>query len=199
MYYRPISIIAYEDGFIVDNGAFRPLANNPQNQQFIDDINEGYCPRELMGNRKNPLPIALTDHRNKKYNAAEHKNSSDSCCGGSTSPSKPALEAFSGQARSLGGNTAQASFNANATGEVTVDPSRPSTTLRIRFHNGQQRTQTFNRDAPISQLRAFVNSVAPVSGGNFKLVTGFPPVSLDDESATLESVGVIDTTVIQHL
>eukprot|EP00388_Colpodella_angusta_P023172 GDKJ01059176.1.p1 GENE.GDKJ01059176.1~~GDKJ01059176.1.p1 ORF type:complete len:244 (-),score=58.74 GDKJ01059176.1:120-851(-) len=202
---QPMHIYVYQDGFIVDNGPFRPLAGNPVNQEFINDINQGYCPRELMTGRNNPLPISLLDRKAQKYDPAQHKavgqpQSNDSCCG-SSAPARPALEAFSGQGRSLASpsTNVQASFNTSATGDVEIDASRPTTNLRIRFHNGQQRTQRFNRDATVASLRAFVQSIAPVSTGRFSLMTGFPPRALENDSETLETAGACDTTIIQQL
>ena len=49
-------------------------------------------------------------------------------------------------------------------GKPAVDPSKPTTTIQFRFHNGQRATLDVNLDHTVADLTSYVKRVAPVKG-----------------------------------
>lgn len=50
-------------------------------------------------------------------------------------------------------------------GKPIVDPEKPKTSMRIRFHNGQSGELEVNLDHLVSDVIAYVESVAPIPDG----------------------------------
>lgn len=64
----------YKNGFILDGGEFRDK-NEPQNKKFMEEIEKGYIPKELVKKGYTDLGLELDDHRNEKYEPPkEEKN-----------------------------------------------------------------------------------------------------------------------------
>jgi len=63
-----VRITVYSDGFTVNGGELRKLAD-PANKKFMDDINEGFVPEELRAGMSGdkPLPIAMEDKKDVSY------------------------------------------------------------------------------------------------------------------------------------
>merc|ERR1712217_598922 len=100
-------------------------------------------------------------------------------------PPKPSYTAFSGEGNSLGGSSSSAAAVAVNSGfaSVSVDASKPKGKIRIKFHNGENKTQEFNEDQTVGDLRNFVQ--ACVSGQPMVLMGGFPPNPITDDPQTL--------------
>jgi len=186
-----IKVTLYENGFIVEDGPFRDY-EAPANKEFMTSLKASKIPKEIMdkhnpGGRKRVLiGFALSDKRSER----------------SEPPPPPKYTAFSGSGVSMGGAPAQVEEKpvvinvAEAGGKPKLDPSKPTTEIRFRFHNGQQATLEVNLSATVAQLRAYVDSVAPVA--NYNLVTGFPPKPLTDNSKTVEAAGLTKASIIQR-
>lgn len=57
-----IKLKIYKNGFIVDDGQFRPLTT-PENQKFMSEVDKGYIPNELVKQGYKELGIAIEDHK----------------------------------------------------------------------------------------------------------------------------------------
>lgn len=57
-----IRLKVYKNGFIVEDGSFRPLTNQ-DNQKFMNEIEKGYIPQELVKKGYKELGIAIEDHK----------------------------------------------------------------------------------------------------------------------------------------
>lgn len=79
----------------------------------------------------------------------------------------------------------------------TVDNSKPKTKINIRLYTGEVITQEFNLSNRVNDIRAYVNTVAPVSG-SFDLVEGFPPKPLQG-NGTIEELKIQGSTIMQRL
>jgi len=178
--HRTISV--YRDGFTVDGGPFRPLAD-PLNKKFMDEMARGTCPEELQAGAAEPVHVKVEDKRGEDYKPPKEA-------------SKPAYEKFSGEGQSLGGasssSAAAAAVQADA-GSIEVDASKPTTKIQIRFHDGQRRAGEFNQDHTVGQLRAFCSQCA--GGQAMTIMGGFPPKPLTDDSQTLKEAGLLGAAV----
>lgn len=83
-------------------------------------------------------------------------------------------------------------------GKPVVDESKPKTQIQFRLHNGQRATLEVNTDHKVSDLHAYVMSVAPVEG-SYTLVSGFPPKPITDTSATIEAAGLLRAAITMKL
>lgn len=58
-----IKLTVYKNGFQIDDGKFRDIVD-PVNKKFMDEVEKGYIPQELVDGGFKELGIALED---KKY------------------------------------------------------------------------------------------------------------------------------------
>lgn len=57
-----IKLTVYKNGFKIDDGTFRP-STDPANQKFMDEVNKGFIPQELVDKGYKNLGIALEDKK----------------------------------------------------------------------------------------------------------------------------------------
>lgn len=57
-----IKLTVYKNGFQMDDGVFRDISV-PENKKFMDEVEKGYIPQELVNQGKTELAIALEDKR----------------------------------------------------------------------------------------------------------------------------------------
>lgn len=82
---KTIRITFYEDGFQIEDGELRSLTDDA-GRVFLESINRGYIPRELVANLGDvDLDVSLVDRREEPY----------------TAPPPPAYVAFAGSGRTL--------------------------------------------------------------------------------------------------
>lgn len=182
-------LTVYKNGFIVDNGEFRDLAEE-DNKRFMLDINAGKIPKELSRKGIN-LRVALKDKRNQMY---VKKN---------TGPTS----AYKGEGKRLGGDiTGSNSTNGSANisspkilipqeiKKIDIDESKPVTTLQIRLLNGKILTQKFNHEHTVENLYQFLESATPIP---FRLLYDFPPKEIIRSDKTLGEEEIINVTITQ--
>ena len=61
-----ITSIVFKNGFIIDNGPFRD-GSIPENQKFMEQVEKGYIPHELMDKGINDLGILLINRKSEVY------------------------------------------------------------------------------------------------------------------------------------
>jgi len=153
---------------------------DPLNKKFLDEMARGVCPAELQEGKREQVHVKVDDKSGEDYKE----------------PPPPAYVKFSGEGNTLSSST---SSSAAATpvqadkGSVTVDSSKPTCKIQIRFHDGSRKSQEFNKDQTVGDLRAFCSQCA--GGQAMTIMGGFPPKPLTDDSATLESAGLANAAV----
>ena len=176
-----IKLTVYKNGFQIDDGLFRD-SKVPENKKFLDEVEKGFIPQELVDQGKKELAIALEDKRKEDYVEPIPEKKFQAFVGGGTS--------F--------GNVQSEGLGINKDVQFHVDKSSPSTTINIRLHNGETINQEFNLFHSVGDIFHFVSSVAPVFG-SFQLVEGFPPKPLTNMDKTIEELRLQGTTLIQRL
>lgn len=166
-------ITMWRNGFTINNGPLRP-SDDPLNKKFLDEIARGVCPEELKVGATDDVPVSVTDKRGEDY-------SPPTAAGYGTAPRKAAAPAKIENAIAAGGD-----------GSVTVDSSKPTTKIQIRFHDGSKKAQEFNQDHTVGDLRSFC---AQVTGQAMTVKGGFPPKPLTDDSQTLKDAGLCGAAV----
>lgn len=165
----------YRDGFTVDDGPYRRLAD-PSNGQFLRALAMGRTPGELAGaggedNSENVV-VGLIDKRNEDY--------------------VETFRSFSGAGTSLGTTVTSTDgvFDPTALPDPTTlaADEASSTSVAVRLANGKRKIVKIALAATVADLAAHLRDDA--EGAPFRLVAGFPPKPMLDPSVTIEAAGL---------
>jgi len=177
------TITFWQNGFTVDDGPLRSM-QDPENLAFINDVNKGRMPAELMGEDGSAeSDVHLIDRSTESY-----------------TPPPPTLKPFSGSGRTMRDEASGASSSApppEEGAELVVDASLPTTSLQIRLHDGSRKVLKANHTHTLLQLRAHVASLTP--GISFELATTFPRKKLTELDQTLAEAGLLNQTIVQSI
>jgi UBX domain-containing protein 1 len=176
-----IKLTVYRNGFTIDDGPFRDKSL-PENKKFMEEVEKGYIPDELVQKGYKELGIALEDKKTEDYKepVVEKK-----------------FQAFTGSGQSMGGSQS-VGLEVNKDIKNTVNNNLPTTRINIRLHTGEMITEEFNTSSTVNDIIAFVQKVAPVTG-SFQLVDGFPPKPLSELNKSIDELKLQGTTLIQRL
>ena len=164
-----LKLSLYKNGFILDNGEFRNKSE-PANKKFMEEIEKGYIPNELVKKGITDLGIEMDDHRDENYEPPKEEKK---------------FQAFTGLGKSISSvNTEGLHVNKNATSNV--DRSRPTCKVNIRLFNGEVVSEDFNLTQTLQDV---INFVKKKSGSNnFSLLDGFPPRPLTGYNKTIQEL-----------
>ena len=175
-------ITFYKDAFQVDDGPIRML-NDPANQKFVDEVSQGYAPKELIGQGGKAPEIDIIDKRSE--NAPTNV--------------QPKFKSFEGSGVSLGGSKKKAAsstvFTVQNGKEAAVDTSKPTTRIQIKLPNGKRAVGKFNKTHTVKELVDFVN--LNVSGlQSYQLLAGRPPKAIEHCDKTLDAMGLCNASLV---
>ena len=175
-----LTLKVYKNGFILDDSPFRDISK-PENKKFMDEVEKGYIPNELVKKGITDLGIALEDHRNENYEEPI--------------PEKK-FEAFSGKGQSLGSiNTQGLKVDKNAV--FQIDKSKPTCKVNIRLFNGETVCEEFNLCNTVRDIMRFVENVS--GSHNFTLLDGFPPRPIVQVDKTIEELKLQGSMLTQRI
>lgn len=179
-------IVLWKNGFSVDDGPLRDY-NDPHNAQFMNDIKAGRVPRELAV-YGNDIDIDLINNAHENYKE----------------PPK-VLQPFSGSGQRLGSTSSTTSSTTTTTvavdskiEAVSVDESKPVTSIQIRLHDGSKLQAKFNLEHTAADIRRFIMRNKPQNRA-FDLMTTFPQKVITDESQTIQQLGLANSVIVQKL
>ena len=175
-----LKLSLYKNGFIMDNGEFRNK-NEPANKKFMEEIEKGYIPNELVKKGITDLGIEMDDHRDENYEPPKEEKK---------------FQAFTGLGKSISSvNTEGLHVNKNATSNV--DRSRPTCKVNIRLFNGEVVSEDFNLTQTLQDV---INFVKKKSGSNnFSLLDGFPPRPLTTYNKTIQELHLEGSLLTQKI
>lgn len=174
-----INLKVYKNGFIVDNGPFRPLTD-PENQKFFQSVEKGYIPQELVNQGYKDLGIAIEKKDEDYVEPVPEKK----------------FEAFTGSGKSLG-NVDTSGLKVNKNVASNVDKSKPTCKVNIRLFNGETVNEEFNLCQPFSEVVKFVEKAS--NSKNFQLLDGFPPKPITQMNKTIQELKLQGSTLTQRL
>ena len=175
-----LKLSLYKNGFILEGGEFRNK-NEPQNKKFMDEIEKGYIPNELVKKGITDLGIEMDDHRDENYEPPKEEKK---------------FHAFTGQGQSLSSVNTQG-LHVDKYATSNVDRSRPTCKVNIRLFNGEVVSEDFNLN---QTLRDVFNFVKRKSGSNnFSLLDGFPPRPLTDYNKTIQELHLEGSLLTQRI
>ena len=175
-----LKLILYKNGFILNDGEFRDI-KDPLNKKFMDDVEKGYIPKELVKKGYNDLGIEMEDNRDKNYEPPKEEKK---------------FQAFTGLGKSISSvNTQGLHVDKNATSNV--DRSKPTCKVNIRLFNGEVVSEDFNLNQTFQDV---INFVRKKSGSNnFALLDGFPPRPLTDYYKTIQELRLEGSLLTQRI
>ena len=151
--------------------------------KFIKELSDGFVPSEIQNKYKGKkVDVSLDDKRKDKYRP----------------PTPPAYVAYSGAGTSMGATESIGLEVNKETGLPVVDESQPSTTLQIRFHNGDRQVVAFNLSHTVADIHTYLMQAAPVDG-SYQLVSGFPPKPIENPDQTIEAAGLKSAAITQKI
>merc|ERR1719379_1053000 len=168
-----ITITFWRQGFVVDDGPLRKY-DEPQNQAFLKDIDEGVVPQELrsrMTRNSRAANVSLVDKKSSDYEEPI--------------VAKPKVISFSGSAHKLG--------DSSSIPQVKNETPNPSTSgnssggeakVQIRMADGTILRATFGMDQTIGDIRSYIDQNKPQSKP-YSLLTPFPRAVLSNLSQTI--------------
>ncbi len=175
-----LKLSLYKNGFILEGGEFRNK-NEPQNKKFMEEIEKGYIPNELVKKGITDLGIEMDDHRDENYEPPKEEKK---------------FQAFTGQGKSLSSVSTQG-LHIDKDATSNVDRSRPTCKVNIRLFNGEVASEDFNLN---QTLRDVFNFVKRKSGSNnFSLLDGFPPRPLTDYNKTIQELHLEGSLLTQRI
>lgn len=191
-----VTLKLWKEGFSISDGAVREYAD-PANREFLESVRRGEVPAELIREaRGNEVHLNMEDHRHEEY-----------------VPLKPKVKAFSGKGHVLGSpspatigitmplDEKDRTINEEqAKNSVSVDSSRPVTTIQIRLADGSRLVGQFNHSHTIADVRRFITVARPqYEHQAFSLLATFPRKELSDTAQTLDEAGILNAAVLQRL
>lgn len=174
------TITFWQNGFSVDDGPLRK-AEDPENAAFLNDVNRGRMPAELMTDGEPDGDVHIINRSTEPY-----------------VPPPVTLKPFSGEGRSMREEPSADAPAAPALGageELVVDASAPTTTLQVRLADGSRKVVKANQSHTVLQLYGHVATLTP--GASFELMAGFPPKKLTEMEKTLAEAGLLSESITQ--
>lgn len=178
------TITFWLDGFTVDGGPLR-RTDDPENAQFLADINRGQVPRELEGEEGGAdIDVHCIDK-----SATKHV------------PTPAAARPFGGEGQTIGGARAgggDVGAPLVVPREAALDASAPTTSVQLRLPDGSRAVLKLNQGHTVADLRAHAATLTP-AGRRFELALAMPRQKLADDGVSLKEAGLLNATVLVSL
>jgi len=175
-----LKLALYRNGFILEDGEFRNI-KEPANKKFMDEIEKGYIPKELVNKGISDLGIELDDHREEDYEPPKEEKK---------------FKAFTGLGKSISSVHTEG-LHVDKNVSSNVDRSKPTCKINIRLFNGEVVNEDFNLN---NTLQDVINFVKRKSGSNsFSLLDGFPPRPLTSYNKTIQELHLEGSLLTQKI
>lgn len=187
-----LPITFWRNGFTVGEDAELRDYESPESRQFLECIKRGDPPPELASQiRGGQVDIRLNSKKHEDY--------------------KPTRKAFSGEGHRLGApapetETAQPDASqqgaaaASSSSGLTIDDSKPVTTIQVRLVDNSRLVIRANLSHQIGDLVSHIRATRPqYSSANFVLASTFPAKELSDLEQTVEDAKIANSAVLQKM
>ncbi|KAF5347729.1 hypothetical protein D9756_010227 [Leucocoprinus leucothites] len=208
------TITLWQDGFQIEDGDLMRF-DDPNNAQIIADLNAGTAPLHLLNVRPGqPVELRINPRQQEPYSPPQgvrafrgsgHRlgapvpepaaGSSSNAMPGSFPPAATAAAAPSSSPPSH----SQGADRPNMTTRFEVDQSKPTTSIQVRLADGTRIVCRMNLSHTVGDIRNFINASRPENVSRpYTIGTTFPNRILDDDTATIESAGLVNSVVVQR-
>lgn len=173
-----VLITQYPNGITINDGPLM-AADDPATQTFLQNLTAGQVPEELR-----EFANSTTGELSVELKRVEEPF---------TAPAPVKEKLFSGSGQTLSTSSTAAPTTVANPPAVTVDETRPITTVQIRWPSGGRLAQRLNDDYTVSQLFDFVQEAC--SAQAVAITAGFPPVQLQRSAQTLKEANLCNSAI----
>ncbi|TFK68923.1 SEP-domain-containing protein [Pluteus cervinus] len=194
-------ITFWRNGFSVEDGELMRY-DDPNHARILAEINSGRAPPAILDvNPGQPVELRVNKKTEEDYVAPTGMKA---FAGSGHRLGAPVSEATGHQA--MPGTFPPASGDAGPSQEregistkFEVDQTRPTTSVQIRLADGTRMVARMNLTHTVQDLRNFINASRPENLTRpYTIGTTFPNRTLDDNAATIEGAGLVNSVIVQR-
>ncbi|KAF8953673.1 hypothetical protein BDZ97DRAFT_1871242 [Flammula alnicola] len=199
----------WRDGFQVEDGELRRY-DDPAQAQILAEINAGHAPPAILNvHGGQHVELRVTKRTNEDYVPPKGTKAfggqghrlgavvpefSSGGIGAATMPGS-----FPSGSASTPTSLPEGREKAAITPKFEVDQSQPTTSIQIRLADGTRMVCRMNLTHTVGDIRNFINASRPENGARpYTIGTTFPNRILDDDSATIQGAGLVNSVVVQR-
>lgn len=185
------TIYFWQNGFSVDDGELYRY-DDPQNVRYLEAINSGNAPLEVLGVVSNQyVDVRVEQRTNEPYVQPKRLPSFNSSEGQRLGTMGPSVRASASPEAALSPALASGSSERAASAGPGGD-----TTVQVRLADGTQHRAQFDGQGTVQQLYDYAEGLN--GGREFVMSTMFPMRRLEDRSETLKGAGLANSVVVQR-
>ncbi|SJL08724.1 uncharacterized protein ARMOST_12093 [Armillaria ostoyae] len=195
----------WRDGFTVEDGDLMRY-DDPNNEQILAEINSGRAPPSILNVLPGqPVELRVAKHTDEDYVAPKRTGFSGS--GNRLGAPVPGGDSSQASASSMPGSFPSSSSPApssegareSISSKFEVDQSKPTTSIQIRLADGTRMVCRMNLTHTVLDIRNFINASRPENLTRpYSIGTTFPNRTLDDNTQTVESAGLLNSVIVQR-
>jgi UBX domain-containing protein 1 len=197
----------WRNGFQVEDGELMRY-DDPGHARILAEINSGLAPPSILNVRSGQrVDVRVAKRTQEDYVPPKGTRTfggagqrlggivpGDSSSGGSVSMPGSFPSGSSATPRAFR-EAAKPSFGT----KFEVDQSQPTTSIQIRLADGTRMVARMNLTHTVGDIRNFINASRPENLSRpYAIMTTFPNRILDDESATIQGAGLVNSVVVQR-
>ncbi|PPQ70341.1 hypothetical protein CVT24_013002 [Panaeolus cyanescens] len=192
----------WQNGFQVEDGELLRY-DDPAQAQVLAEINAGHAPPAILNVQPGQhVELRVAKRTNEDYvppKGARAFAGTGNRLGGVVPEVTPSVMPGS----FTGSNPAAAAAPPASSGDVQarfeVDQSQPTTSIQIRLADGTRMVCRMNLTHTVGDIRNFINASRPENRvRQYTIGTTFPNRTLDDDTATIQGAGLVNTVVVQR-
>ncbi|KAF8174551.1 hypothetical protein BJ912DRAFT_989807 [Pholiota molesta] len=204
----------WRDGFQVEDGELKRY-DDPAQAQILAEINAGHAPPAVL----NVLPgqhveLRVTKRTDEDYvppKGTKTFGGSGHRLGAVVPDPYPGTGGGGAYSSAMPGSfppgpgvsipiiETGATENAAITPKFEVDQTQPMTSIQIRLADGTRMVARMNLTHTVGDIRNFINASRPENLSRaYTIGTTFPNRTLDDDSATIQGAGLVNSVVVQR-
>lgn len=202
----------WRDGFSVEDGELLRY-DDPANAQLLSEINAGRAPLSILNVQPNePVELRVAKRLNEAYvpTPKSHNLATFSGTGNrlgapvpvatsASTSSVPMPGTFPGASGSGGASAGARREPESVATRFEVDQTLPTTSVQIRLADGTRLVCRMNLTHTVGDIRNFINAARPENLTRpYTVGTTFPNRVLEDNGATVEAAGLVNSVVVQR-
>ena len=182
-----INITLWKNGFTINDGPLRDFSSK-ENQEFIEDVKNGFIPKELIKEGKSEANVTMTDRSSDDYEKPYSPNLMNQI------NKKPQQPSFQGKGMTLNSNAAANNFIIEGNAKE-VDMTKPTVNIKIRFVDGKQKVFKINSDWTVNDVYALVKSESGISA--FRLMQ-MPKKIIEPSDISVTEAKIANASLVQQ-
>jgi len=195
------NITFWRNGFSVEDGELMRY-DDPDHERVLAEINSGRAPPSILNVLPGqPVELRVTKRTEEDYVPPQGPKKVFSGSGNRLGAPVPADTPAAPMPGSFPSSISQPGPSQDREGLSTkfeVDQTKPTTSVQIRLADGTRMVCRMNLTHTVRDIRNFINAARPENLTRaYTVGTTFPNRTLDDDGATIEAAGLVNSVVVQ--